>query len=165
MAEEPVDVYDHILLSAGCTRSVRLHCRKVREAAREYVIDGVVDRDLVEAGAALHDIGRAKTHSIAHGQVGADICREMGLPEEIARIVECHVGAGIPPCECILLGLAPRDCVPFTIEERIVAHADNTVQGQQITLLPETVMTASLLPRKIRRRLYRLALEMHLFRA
>lgn len=163
MAEE-ADAYERILASAGCSRHVRLHCRKVREAAREYIAEGIADRDLVEAGAALHDIGRAKTHSIAHGQVGADICRGMGLPEEVARIVECHVGAGIPVCECILLGLEPRDCVPRTIEERIVAHADNMVQGERIMLLPGSVMNTTLLGRKIRRRLYRLALQMHLIR-
>lgn len=164
MDEGPEDRYDQILASAGCSASVRRHCRRVREAAREYMVEGIVDRELVEAGAALHDIGRARTHSIAHAQIGADLCRRLGLREEIARIVECHVGAGLPACECILLGLEPRDCLPRSIEERIVAHADNMVHGEEIYILPESVVHAFGLSRRARKRLYRLALEMNLVR-
>lgn len=164
MNEGSGDPYERILERAGCSRRVMAHCRRVREAAKAYTPKGIADESLVEAGAALHDLGRARTHGIAHGQLGGDLCRELGLPEAIARVVERHVGAGITPCECIRLGLLPRDCVPRTLEERIVAHADNMVQGDRILLLPESVLSAFPLDRRTRRRMYRLALEMNLLR-
>ena len=53
----------------------------------------------------LHDIGRSRTHDIRHAQCGADLVREMGMGENLARIVECHTGAGLSADECTLLGL------------------------------------------------------------
>jgi hypothetical protein len=40
----------------------------------------------------------------------------------VARIIECHTGAGLTSDECTLLNLWPRDCIPRSIEERIVAR-------------------------------------------
>ncbi len=106
----------------------------------------------------LHDIGRARTHAIDHGQVGAAIARGLGVPPEVARIIECHIGAGLTADECSLLRLIPRDCIPRTMEEKIVAHADNMVEGTRICMLPTAVLSP-FLPRTIRRRIYHLALD------
>jgi len=153
------DSAEDLLKKAGCNRGVIEHCRKVRESARRY-INPLSNPSLVEWGAMLHDIGRAKTHHIDHGQVGADITRKFGIREEIARIIECHVGAGLTADECTLLRLLPRDCVPRTVEEKIVAHADNMVNGTLICTLPTAVLSPFALHRRVRRRLYSLALEM-----
>ena len=115
----------------------------VHDLACRYAASRPVDRELVSWGAALHDIGRSQTHSLAHGQIGADICREYGLPEEVARIVECHIGAGLTAEECRAEGLKPIDCVPKTPEEKIVAHADNRVRGIRIITIKERLETAS----------------------
>jgi len=65
------DRWDDILLTAGCSDEVRAHCATVAETAREYGADGLSDRDLIEAGSFLHDIGRSHTHGVDHAQVGA----------------------------------------------------------------------------------------------
>ena len=84
-----------------------------------------VDLDLVRAGALLHDLGRGRTHGLRHAVAGAELAREMGLPEELQLIIERHIGAGIESEEAKRLGLPPKDYLPLTIEEKIVAHADN----------------------------------------
>ena len=84
-----------------------------------------VDAGLVRAGALLHDIGRGRTHGIMHAVEGAQIGNDLGFPEELLHIIERHIGAGIALEEAIKLGLPPRDYIPITIEEKIVAHADN----------------------------------------
>ncbi len=77
----------------------------------------------------LHDIGRTKTHTIKHAVVGAEILRNLNFPDEIVNITIKHIGAGIPPKEAEILGLPPGDYMPHTLEEKIVAHADNLVNG------------------------------------
>lgn len=85
----------------------------------------IVDAGLVRAGALLHDIGRSRTHGIRHAVEGAQLAREIGLPEQLQYMIERHIGAGIEAQEAVKLGLPPRDYLPVTIEEKIVAHADN----------------------------------------
>jgi len=84
-----------------------------------------IDIGLVRAGALLHDIGRGRTHGIRHAVEGALIARQFGLPDELVRIIERHIGAGIEAGEAVKLGLPQQDYIPLTIEEKIVAHADN----------------------------------------
>jgi len=88
-----------------------------------------LDRFQIETGAMLHDIGRTRTHTIKHAFVGAEILRNLNFPEEIVNIIIKHIGAGIPPKEAEILGLPPGDYMPHTLEEKIVAHADNLVNG------------------------------------
>jgi uncharacterized protein len=73
--------------------------------------------------------------------------------------VECHTGAGLTPDECTLLGLAPRDCMPRTPEEKIVTHADNLIAGHRRVTIEESLASAIHLPLKARRRMYRLSCE------
>jgi len=90
-----------------------------------------VDMRLVEAGALLHDIGRSRTHDVDHAIVGAEITREMGLPEELVGIIEVHIGAGIPADEAVELGLPERHFFAETLEEKIVAYADKLIMGRR----------------------------------
>ena len=161
----PDSRFDKILAEAGCGRRVIAHCHAVRITALSFCdSSGVADRDLVNAGALLHDIGRGKTHSLHHAQAGADHCREMGLPERVARMVERHTGAGLTSDECTLLRLLPRSCVPVTMEEKIVAGADNLVKGTNVVSIYGRLESARSLPRKVKRRIYRLWLENEQFR-
>jgi uncharacterized protein len=153
-----------LLRRAGCSEGVIAHCRAVRDLALTYVSDSTVDRDLVAAGALLHDIGRGVTHEIRHAEVGGVLCRSLGLDEAIVTIVERHIGAGLTADECSLLGLLPRDCMPQTLEEKIVAHADNLVKGTRAITMEERLEHAIALPRRQRKRICRLGLEMELFR-
>jgi len=54
--------------------------------------------------------------------------------------------------------------MPRTAEEKIVAHADNLVKGTRVITLDERLLYAIALPRRQRRRIYRLGLEVELFR-
>jgi uncharacterized protein len=161
---KPVASFDEVLKRAGCEREVIDHCRAVAGVALTFTHRVPVDTDLVLAGAWLHDIGRSKTHGIAHGQIGADICRELGYSEKIARIVECHIGAGLTREECRRLGLAPRDCVPSTLEEKIVAHADNIVKGVREITIDESIARAAPLGPDVQKRLRDLADEVERLR-
>jgi uncharacterized protein len=154
---------EKLLRDAGCSARVIDHCRAVRDCACDYAAHNPdIDFSLVEQGAMLHDIGRSRTHDIRHAQCGADLVRSMGLGEEIARIVECHTGAGLTADECTLLGLSPRDCIPRTTEEKIVTHADNLVAGKKRVTIHESIGSAIYLPRKARKRMERLASEVEL---
>lgn len=162
---EPPERWEVLLREAGCSRRVIAHCRAVRDLAMEYVQGGIPDPGNLEAGALLHDIGRGSAHSIAHAQAGAEFCRRKGVPEEVARIVECHLGAGLTADECTLLRILPIDCMPHSLEERVVAHADNLVTGTRRIHIEERMMRAIHLPRKMKKRLFHLWLEMEIFRS
>lgn len=118
-----------LLKENGCSDAVINHCMAVRDLAVKIAKKANVNLALVEAGALLHDIGRSKTHGIKHGIKGADIAKNLNLPDEIVRIIERHIGAGIPEDEAMKLGLPPKDYLPETIEEKIVTHADNLIQS------------------------------------
>jgi uncharacterized protein len=163
MPERKKTTCEDLLRHAGCSPKVIAHCRAVRDCACDYASrnpDTCFSR--VEQGAMLHDIGRSRTHDIRHAQCGADLIRTLGLGEDLARIVECHTGAGLTADECTLLGLIPRDCIPRTTEEKIVTHADNLIAGKKQVTIHETLADAIHLPRKARKRMYRLSCEVEL---
>jgi len=118
-----------LLRESGCSEEVISHCKAIRDLAVRIAKKANANIELVEAGALLHDIGRSKTHGIWHGIEGAKIAREIGLPESIVRIIERHLGAGIPKKDAVQLGLPPKDYIPLTLEEKIVAHADNLIDN------------------------------------
>lgn len=160
MPEEQSGYYENLLRTAGCSRKVIAHCEAVRDLALFYARRcKEADIALVEAGAMLHDIGRSVTHSIGHAQAGADLLRGKGFPEPVVRIVECHTGAGLTAEECTALGLAARDCMPKTIEEKIVAHADNLIAGTRIMTIDECLEKAAHLPEEARERIRALSQE------
>ncbi len=94
---------------------------------------------LVEMGGLLHDIGRSKTHDVDHAVVGAEILREMGIPEELVLVVERHIGAGIPADEAVELGLPEKHFMPETLEEKIVAYADKLISGRREVSIEVTI--------------------------
>ncbi|MEM3816123.1 MAG: TIGR00295 family protein [Candidatus Bathyarchaeia archaeon] len=133
-----------ILREAGCPIEVIKHCEAVAnmavEIAERCVKNGVtVNINLVQIGALLHDIGRSRTHSVHHAIVGAEIARSLGLPEQIIRIIERHVGGGISAEEALKLGWPNKNYVPETSEEKIVAYADKLIEGSRIISIEETI--------------------------
>lgn len=153
-------MHEEILKRAGCDPGVIAHCRTVADAAREYARSPVVDRDLLEAGAMLHDLGRSRTHAMEHAEVGAELATAMGCPEAVVRIIRRHIGAGLTPEESSLLGLLPGDAVPERLEERIVAHADNLVKGTRAITAGERWDRSIGLGRKYQVRGFRLGLDL-----
>ena len=123
-----------MLRDAGCKHRVIVHCCTVRAVADE-MLNGIkgVNKELVVAGALLHDIGRSIDNTILHACVGADIIGKLGLPKDLVEIVRKHTGAGLDDDDVRELGLPPGDYMPQTLEEKMVAHADNLVSGNRVT--------------------------------
>lgn len=116
-----------LLTQTGCSEDVINHCKAVRNIAVKMAKKAGADIDLVKAGALLHDIGRSETHGISHAVQGARIAEKLGLPECIVNIIERHIGAGLSKKEAVKLGLAEKDYIPISLEEKIVCHADNLI--------------------------------------
>lgn len=155
---------EKILCQASCDQKVIDHSKKVLEVAERFVafLD-INDKNLVYNGALLHDVGRGMTHSFSHGMVGANYLRSLGFDEPLARIVECHIGAGLTADENSLQGLTPVDCIPLSLPEKIVAHADNLVKGTVEISFYERAQKNIALPKRIKRRYNQLFLEMELW--
>ncbi|WP_458405886.1 TIGR00295 family protein [Methanobrevibacter sp.] len=103
-------------------------CRKAMKIAANF---DNADVDLIRKGALLHDIGRSKTHDITHAIEGVKIAEKYGYDQDVLNIIERHIGAGITESESVGLGLPKKSYVPQTLEEKIVAHADNLVSGSE----------------------------------
>ncbi len=113
-------------IAVAMARKIIARCEAQSSGEEERAMCRVdVDLDLVRAGALLHDIGRGRTHGIRHAVAGGELAQSLGLPEELQLIIERHIGAGVEREEAVRLGLPPKDYLPITVEEKIVAHADN----------------------------------------
>lgn len=123
----------NLLWEAGCKKRVVVHCATVRAVA-EVIAAGIpgADMDVVIAGALLHDIGRSVDHSIMHAYLGAQIAEKKGLPKCLVEIIRKHTGAGLDDEDVREMGLPPGDYMPATLEEKIVAHADNMVSDNRV---------------------------------
>ena len=121
-----------MLERAGCSKRVILHCCTVKAVAAAIAEGISCDISLITAGALLHDIGRSKDHTIMHAIAGAEIAMRIGLPDEITEIIRRHIGAGIDDEEAVRMGMPKGDYIPRTIEEKIVAHADNMVSDNKV---------------------------------
>ena len=119
-----------ILREEGCKLSVIQHVCTVKSIAEEMARRSGADLKLVRAGALLHDVGRSRTQGVMHVAESARIARERGLSDELVRVIERHVAAGLMPREAKRLGLPDGHYMPETLEEKIVCHADNLVKGQ-----------------------------------
>ncbi len=131
-SEDVPEIVQRLWDKYSLPENVRKHCTEVAklavemaERARQNGYD--VDVEAVKLGALLHDIGRAKTHGLEHFVVSGEILRKEGVDEKIVRIAERHFSCGITAEEAKALGLPERDFMPETLEEKIVAFADNLI--------------------------------------
>ena len=134
-----------ILRRFGASNALVAHCEAVRDLAVQLceVVSLPVDRDLVEAGALLHDLGRVRTQGLLHVAEGVWLAGQLGLPEKIRCIIQRHVGAGLSSAEAQEAGLPPGHYLPETPEEKIVAYADNLVYGHRVMTFEESVQRFS----------------------
>ncbi len=130
-----------ILKDVGCDDGVIKHSIMVKNIAVEIAkkCKKEIDMPILIAGALLHDVGRAVTHDIMHVVEGVKIAKRLGMPEEIVRIIERHIGAGVPKDEAIKLGLENKDYVPESLEEMIVCYADNLASAKGKMSVEEVV--------------------------
>ena len=121
-----------LLKKENTPENVIQHCKAVCKKAMKIAANfDDADVELIRKGALLHDIGRSRTHGIRHAIVGAEITHGYGCPPEVTNIIERHIGAGITAEEAVKLGLPAKSYVPQTLEEKIVAHADNLISGTE----------------------------------
>lgn len=118
-----------ILSKAGVSEADIIHSKKVSDKAVEIArrIGGELSMELVARGALFHDLGKAKTHDMDHGKIGAEIGRELGLPKELTDIMEKHIRGGLTEPEAKELNLPVKDYTLRKLEERIVIYADRLV--------------------------------------
>ena len=118
-----------LLRRAGVAPDDVSHCERVRLMALNIAgrIDVPLNLELVARGGLLHDLGKAKGRADDHGYLGAQLGRNFGLPEEILRIMETHVKAGLSEEEALEAGIPVKDYTPRTLEEKIVVYADKLV--------------------------------------
>lgn len=131
------------LLNNLCEPRVVKHSRAVAEYAVEIaqkLIDRGYDVDLqkVKSGALLHDIGRCRSHGIDHGLCGAKILKKKGF-SDLEGFCLHHIGAGISKKEAEELDLPARNYFPSSLEEKIVAYADNRIRGDERIPLSDTI--------------------------
>jgi len=114
------------------------HCKIIDEIARELIAQhGLsLDKKLVHTATLLHDIGyypllnedgyEPDGVGVKHGIVGAEMLRTEGIDEAICRIAERHTGVGLTREGNLKfkLPLPPRDFIPETAEEWLIAYAD-----------------------------------------
>ncbi len=118
-----------MLRETGVSEPDIAHCVKVAEKALEIAErTGVkLDLELVGRGALFHDLGKARSHDIEHGKIGAELGVRLGLPQPILAIMEKHIRGGLTAEEATELGLPVKDYTLRTLEERIVIYADRLV--------------------------------------
>lgn len=136
-----------LLKITGCSKEVINHCIAVRDIAVKIAKKANANIELVEAGSLLHDIGRSKTHGIHHAIEGVKIAKKLDLDESIIKIIERHIGAGLISEDTKKLGLPAKDYKPVSLEEKIVCHADNLVNGskrQPVEIEVEKALTKGL---------------------
>lgn len=126
-----------LLTDEGVSASVLNHVKAVHGFSliigKEFIERGHrINMSLLEAGALLHDIGRSKVHDLSHAIVGSEIAKRLGLPDDLVTIIKNHIGAGITKEEAVNNGLPGEDYIPITLEEKIVAAADNLAAGDRL---------------------------------
>lgn len=132
------------LLKKKCSPEVVKHSLAVSKVAlkiaRKLKDKGYqVDLKFIEMASLLHDIGRSKTHGVRHGVEGGKILRKLNFSEKFVRVCENHLGAGINKKEAEELNLPPKNYLPKTLEEKIIAQADNLISGEREVPISDTL--------------------------
>ncbi len=118
-----------LLRVSGVSEDDIAHSVKVAEKALEiaYRTNSDLDFEFIGRGALFHDLGKAKTHDIEHGKLGAEMGNALGLSDRINAVMEKHIRGGLTSEEAIELGLPVKDYTLHTLEERLIIYADRLV--------------------------------------
>ena len=130
----------NLLITLNIQHSIRRHSEKVADKALEIankITKANVDKNLIEIGSILHDIGRSKNHGLTHALLGGKILKERGFSEKLARICETHLLGGIDKEDAKQFGLPEKDYLPISLEEKIICLADKLIAGTKEVSLEE----------------------------
>ncbi|MFP5223187.1 MAG: HDIG domain-containing metalloprotein [Acidobacteriota bacterium] len=124
---DPTDV--QLLRAQGMSDEDIEHSMAVAELALELArrVNVPLDMELVARGALFHDLGKAATHAIEHGRIGAEMGAKLGLPPEVCAVMEKHIRGGLTEAEAVEFGLPVKDYGLHRLEERIIIYADRLV--------------------------------------
>lgn len=127
------------LANAGCPEEAVLHSIEVARKALEISarVTVPVDKKLVARGAIFHDLGKARTYGMEHGELGAKMAAELGLEKEIQDIILKHIRGGLTEPEAIELGLPVRDYSLKTVEEKVIIYTDRLVDIYTDGIVPD----------------------------
>lgn len=115
------------------------HCLIIRDIAIQLIDKNglTIDRELVDTGALLHDIGVYPLFGadgkilegvsyITHGIEGEKILKQEGLPEEVWRFAAHHTSVGLSEQDVInqKLPLPIADYLAESDEELLIMYAD-----------------------------------------
>ena len=134
-----------LLRNNGVAEDDITHCIKMAEKALEiaYRTNRDLDFEFIGRGALFHDLGKAKTHDIEHGAIGAEMGRVLGLPDRINAVMEKHIRGGLTSEDVIELGLAVKDYTLHTLEERIIIYADRLAIPVILCMYPSEEIVAA----------------------
>lgn len=126
------------------------HALRIHERHPELKLN----RDLLEEGAWIHDIGIFLTNApgiechgthpyLLHGALGAELMRKEGR-EDLARVCERHTGTGltIENIKAQNLPLPLRDYCPETMEEQVICYADKFYSKSHLERIRTVEQTA-----------------------
>ena len=118
-----------MLRKAGVAEKDVGHSLKVAQKALDIArrTGASVDMEFVGRAALFHDLGKAQTHAIEHGRLGAEAGKKLGLPDHITAVMEKHIRGGLTEAEARELGLPVKDYSLKALEERIIIYADRLV--------------------------------------
>jgi uncharacterized protein len=127
------------LKKCGCPDEAVTHCVEVARKALEISsrVKIPVDRELIIRGGLYHDLGKAKTYGMQHGEIGAQMAKELGLGDDIIQIILKHIRGGLTEPEAVELGLPVREYTLNTPEEKIVVYADRMVDIYTDGIVPD----------------------------
>ena len=134
--EEAIKLLKRLNVQPSIIHHMMAVSRKATKIA-ENIANVKINLQLVKIGALLHDIGRSVTHGFNHGIIGADIIRNLGYSEDLARIAEIHILGGLSIEDAKAFGLPPKDYQPRTLEEKIVCLADKYFTGTKEVSIEE----------------------------
>jgi len=85
-----------------------VHALEVTHLSKLLAEELHADVNIAKKGALLHDIGKAVDHEIqgGHPEIGYDILKKFGLPEEVAYIAKAHHEDNLKSLECIIVKVA-----------------------------------------------------------
>ena len=130
----------NLLKTLKIQNSIMQHSEKVADKALEIaskITKTKLDKNLIEIGSILHDIGRTKIHGFKHAFMGGKILRERGISEKLARICETHILGGLDKEDAKEFDLPEKDYLPISLEEKIICFADKLIAGTKEVSLEE----------------------------